>query len=221
MHAVIAYRRVSTEKQGRSGLGLDAQAASIDAYVRMTGASVLATFTDVESGKVDDRPQLLAAIAAAKAANARLVVATLDRLSRDLHFIAGLMKTGVDFVAADMPGASTFELHIRAAIAQEERRKISERTRHALAAAKARGTKLGGFRGAVPTDESREAAAHVRAGNADAFAAKVRPALDALQSSGITSLKGLAAALNAKGITTRRGGAWSATQVARLLERCA
>ena len=221
MHAVIAYRRVSTEKQGRSGLGLEAQAASVDAYVKMTGAVVLATYTDVESGKVDDRPQLAAAIEAAKSANARLVVATLDRLSRDLHFIAGLMKTGVDFVAADMPGASTFELHIRAAIAQEERRKISERTRHALAAAKARGTKLGGFRGTNPTDVSREAASQVRTSNAGAFAAKVRPAIDALHSEGVTSLKGIAAALNAKGVMTRRGGEWSATQVARILDRAA
>ena len=182
---------------------------------------MLATYTDIESGKVDDRPQLVAAIAAAKAANARLVVATLDRLSRDLHFISGLMKTGVDFVAADMPGASTFELHIRAAIAQEERRKISERTRHALAAAKARGTKLGGFRGTNPTDESREAASQVRTSNADAFAEKVRPAIDALHTEGVTSLKGIAAALNAKGVMTRRGGAWSATQVARILDRAA
>ena len=144
MASFVAYHRVSTDKQGRSGLGLEAQAEAVARYVEGRGGEVVATFTEVESGKKStNRPQLDAALRAAKKAKAVLIISTLDRLGRDVHFIAGLMKSGVDFVSADRPNASPFELHIYAAIAEEERRKISQRTRAALAALKAQGRKLG------------------------------------------------------------------------------
>lgn len=213
MSAIIAYRRVSTEKQGRSGLGLEAQESVIAGYCRATGAQVIATFTDIESGKVDDRAQLAAAIEAAKLHRAKLVVATLDRLSRDVHYISGLMRKGVEFVAADMPSASTFELHIRAAIAEEERRKISERTRLALGAAKRRGVVLGGYRGTSPDDDARSRATQVNKAKALDFARQIAPHIDTT-----LTLRDNAARLNAMHLTTPRGSLWTAAAVKRVIE---
>lgn len=216
MHAIIAYRRVSTEKQGRSGLGLEAQEAVIAGYCRATGATVIATYTDIESGKVDDRPQLAAAIEAAKLHRAKLVVPTLDRLSRDVAYIAALMKRGVDFACADMPSASTFELHIRAAIAEEERRKISERTRLALAAAKRRGVKLGGYRGTAPDNDARSKAIEIRQTKAAEYARQIIPHIDRT-----LTLRDNAARLNGMHLTTPRGCVWTAAAVKRVIDTVA
>lgn len=216
--AYVAYRRVSTEKQGRSGLGLSAQESAIAHFVKASGATVVATYTDIESGTIDDRAQLLAAIDHARRSNARLVVATLDRLSRDVAYLATLMKQ-VDFVAADMPSASTFELHIRAAIAQEERRKISERTKAALAAARARGTVLGGYRGIAPSAAARAKAIDARTNAATARARCLAPIIAELRADGCNTLAALANGLNARGVTAPRGGMWTAMQVQRIEKR--
>lgn len=218
--AYVVYRRVSTEKQGRSGLGLNAQESAIAHFVRATGATIVATYTDIESGIIDDRAQLLAAIDHARRCNARLVVATLDRLSRDVAYLATLMKQ-VDFVAADMPSASTFELHIRSAIAQEERRKISERTKAALAAARARGTVLGGYRGVAPSAAARTKAIDTRANAATERATRLAPIIAELRATGRTTLAALADGLNARGVTAPRGGAWSPMAVSRIERRFA
>jgi DNA invertase Pin-like site-specific DNA recombinase len=158
----IAYYRVSTEKQGRSGLGLDAQRKAVDDYLNGGKWDLAAEFTEIESGKNSDRPALAKALQACRVYGARLVIAKLDRLSRDAHFLLGLEKAGVDFVAADMPHANRLTVGIMAMVADEERRMISARTKAALAEAKKRGKKLGGFRGNVITPEARAASLRVR-----------------------------------------------------------
>ena len=142
MKTFIAYYRVSTDRQGRSGLGLDAQAAAVTGFVAGAG-QLAATFTEIESGKANDRPQLALAIAAARKAKATLVIAKLDRLSRNVAFIATLMDAGVDFVAVDNPNATRLTLHILAAVAEHERAMISERTRAGVTAARRRGVRFG------------------------------------------------------------------------------
>src|SRR6266436_4972669 len=139
----VAYYRVSTDRQGRSGLGLDAQRYAVMRHVASHDGELIADFCEIESGKRSDRPQLAAAIAAAKKAKATLIIAKLDRLARNVHFISGLMESGVEFVAADMPMANRLTVHILAAVAEHEREAISARTKAALAAAKARGVELG------------------------------------------------------------------------------
>lgn len=217
MAALFAYLRVSTDKQGRSGLGLEAQTAAIQRFADTSGDQIIATYVDVESGGSDSRPQLAAAIEHARRHGGCLVVATLDRLSRDVAFIATLMKAGLEFRCADMPTASTFELHIRAAISEEERRKIGERTRAALAAAKARGVKLGGYRGYSFGDEARTRSAAVRSSQAREHASRVRAALDGLNIRAM-SLRAVAAVLAERGIRTPRGKSeWTAAGVRNLL----
>lgn len=224
MTLYVQYCRVSTDMQGKSGLGLDAQREAVRRFVAK-GDKIVATFTEVESGKNNDRPQLAAAMAEARKRGAKLLIAKLDRLARDVHFVAGLMKSDVRFVAADMPDADPFRLHLEAAIAEEEARKISARTKAALAAAKARGVVLGGFRGYVPTDAARAAGlAHsiaARVTRADQHASGVMAHIDEARAAGAASLRDIATALNEAGITTPRGGAWSAVQVARVIERAA
>lgn len=220
-NAYVAYFRVSTKKQGRSGLGLEAQEAAVGFFAKAHGVLIAARYTDIESGKNDDRSQLAAAIAHAEKIGARLVVASLDRLSRDVAYIAAMMKRGVDFVAADMPGASTFELHIRAAIAQEERRKISERTKAALAAAKARGVALGGYRGSSLTEADRAKGRDALASAANAHAHRLAPVVRELRDAGCATYAALADALTTRGCPTPRGGQWSAMQARRLTMRIA
>jgi len=211
----IAYFRVSTDRQGKSGLGLEAQRESVLAYLNGGSWTMVAEFTEIESGKHADRPQLAAALAACKKQKARLVIAKLDRLSRNLAFIAALMDSGVEFVAADNPHANKLTIHILAAVAQHEREAVSQRTKDALAAAKAQGVKLGNPRLAESVAEAN--AARVEA--ADRFAANVLPIIREIQASGVSSLRGVAKALIARGIKTARGGEWSAVQVTDILNR--
>ncbi|MER2218878.1 recombinase family protein [Methylobacterium brachiatum] len=206
----VAYYRVSTAKQGTSGLGLAAQEAAVRTFI---AGEPIAAFTEVESGKRDDRPQLAAALAHAKRYKATLVIAKLDRLARDVHFISGLLKSGVEIRACDIPTANRMVLHIMAAVAEGEREMISERTKAALAAAKARGVRLG-------TPDSQRLARERRAA-ADAHAHGVRAVLDGIRVRGSTSAREIAVALNAEGVPARRGGQWHPTSVQRLLERIA
>jgi DNA invertase Pin-like site-specific DNA recombinase len=219
MPRYIAYYRVSTERQGKSGLGLEAQQKLVQEFCGDDWPPV-ASFTEVESGKISARPQLALALAECRRRKATLVIAKLDRLGRRLSFIAGLMDEDVPFVAADMPHADRFRLHLEAVIAEDERRRISERTTAALAAAKARGTKLGGHRaGHGLTPEVRAKAAQARSFKAAQEAAAVLPAITSIQRQGITSASGIARALNEQGITTPRGGQWQAVQVQRAVRR--
>jgi DNA invertase Pin-like site-specific DNA recombinase len=216
MRDAIGYIRVSTAKQGRSGLGLEAQQAALAKFAEAEGFRFLDTFQENESGADDDRPALNAAINRARKAKAPIIVAKLDRLSRDVHYISGLMKHRVPFIVAEL-GIDTdpFMLHLFAALAEKERAMISRRTKDALAAAKARGVRLGNPNLAATTAE----AAAARAAAADAFAAKVRPIIREIQNSGVTSLRGVARALTARGIRTVRGGDWTAVQVSDILRR--
>jgi hypothetical protein len=211
---LVAYYRVSTARQEASGLGLEAQRQAVRAFAG--AAAVAAEFTEAESGKRADRPELARAISACRLYGARLVIAKLDRLSRDAHFLLGLEKAGVDFVAADMPHANRLTVGIMALVAEEERRMISARTKAALAAAKARGTVLGGFRGHTITPATGEAGRRSQAARAGARMADLVPLLDELRAAGVASLGGVARELNARGIPAARGGAWTATQVRRV-----
>ncbi|MCJ2033175.1 recombinase family protein [Methylobacterium sp. J-068] len=227
MTTFVAYLRVSTDKQGRSGLGLDAQRAAIGAFLRPDDTLLEPPYVEVESGKRTDRPQLRAALDRCQRTGATLLIAKLDRLSRDAHFLLGLQKAGVRFLAADMPEANEMVVGILAVVAQAERKMISDRTKAALAAAKARGQKLGGDRGYRPAsppsadDTARATAARRR--EADHAAFGVLPAIERLRREGITSLTGLAARLNSDGVASPRGkvGSWTATAVRRALVRVA
>ena len=212
----ISYLRVSTDRQGASGLGLEAQRAAVEAYLNGGQWTLAAEVVEVESGKrSDNRPQLALALAACRKHKAKLVVAKLDRLSRNLAFIAALMDSKVEFVACDNPHATRLTLHILAAVAEHERTMISERTKAALAAAKARGQKLGGPKLAIATKLGNAA----NAAAADRFAANVAPVIRQIQATGATSLRAVAAALTARGIATARGGQWNAMQVLSTLKR--
>jgi DNA invertase Pin-like site-specific DNA recombinase len=219
---LIAYYRVSTREQGRSGLGLDAQRAAVARFAEAEGFEVAAEFTEVETGRGDDaldrRPQLAAALAGARR-NGRacpIAVAKLDRLSRDVHFISGLMAHKTPFLVADLgPDVEPFLLHLYAALAEKERAVISQRTKAALAAAKARGQALGN-----PRLSDARAIAHgrLRAG-AKAHATAVMPAIREAQAAGAKSLRQIAAAMNGRGIATARGAKWQAVTVRNVLKR--
>jgi DNA invertase Pin-like site-specific DNA recombinase len=211
----VAYFRVSTDRQGKSGLGLEAQREAVMDYLNGGNWTMVAEFTEVESGKRSDRPQLAAALVACKKHKAKLVIAKLDRLSRNLAFIATLMDSGVEFVAVDNPHANKLTVHILAAVAQHEREMIAQRTKDALAAAKARGVALGNPQLAEARDKAN--AASVAA--ADAFAANVRPIIEQIRASGVQSFRGIARALTARGVKTARGGHWSAVQVSDIVNR--
>ena len=215
MMSVVAYVRVSTGAQGRSGLGLEAQRELIARFAQANGFTVVAEHQEVETGQgsdaLDRRPMLRKALAQAKKLICSIVVAKLDRLSRDVHFISGLMTQRVPFLVAELgPRVPSFMLQIYAAFAEEERRMISERTKAALQAAKARGVKLGNPRLEVAHAQNRAVA--------DAFAAKVKPVIAALRAEGLT-LRAIAARLTELGVETARGGKWEATQVRAALLR--
>ncbi len=201
---VVTYLRVSTDRQGQSGLSLDAQRTAVRPYVE--AGRLLGEFLEVEIGWKQDRPQLAVALALCRQHKARLVIAKLDRLARSVALISRLMESGVEFVAADLPTANRFMLHVMAAVAEHEREMISQRTKAALAAAKARGTRLGN-----PRSDTAKARAAKAVGVA-AFRATVRPQIEALQAEG-QSLRGIAAALNARGLCAPRGGSWYAASI--------
>ncbi|MGY2843386.1 DNA invertase Pin-like site-specific DNA recombinase [Bradyrhizobium sp. USDA 4509] len=217
----ISYLRVSTGRQGRSDLGIEAQRNGVSEFLNGGDWRLVKEYVEIESGKRTDRPQLDAAIAACRVHGAKLVIAKLDRLSRDAHFLLGLDKAGVEFVAADMPSANRLTVGIMAMVAEEERRMISKRTKEALAAAKRRGVKLGGDRGVVPSKRTRKLAGEAVQARVTERAADLAPIIAELRAGGATSLREIADGLNGQGIPTSRGGSWSAVQVARVLERIA
>jgi DNA invertase Pin-like site-specific DNA recombinase len=214
----VSYLRVSTGKQERSGLGLEAQRKAVTDYLNGGRWAIIEEFVETESGKRDDRPKLTEALTLCRIHGATLLIAKLDRLSRDASFLLELQKGGVRFVAVDMPHADNFTVGILAMVAQKEREMIATRTRDALGAAKARGVKLGGDRGNLPAVaiEGARASARVRSENAQKRAGDLMPIVSALIAEG-RSLAQIAKALNEKGISTARGGEWQATQIARVI----
>jgi DNA invertase Pin-like site-specific DNA recombinase len=217
MLTAVAYTRVSTAQQGKSGLGLEAQTAAIAAFAAQQGYELAASYNEVETGKGHDaiarRPKLAAALKHARKLKAPVIVAKLCRLSRSSHFITGLMVNRVKFIVAEIGAdADPFMLQIYAAVAEKERAMISERTKAALKAAKARGTVLG-VHGATLADANRAAA--------EAQAATLTPIIRELQAAGITTTRAIAAELNARKVPSARGGAWHPPSVARLLARLA
>lgn len=220
----VAYYRVSTQKQGKSGLGLEAQQAAVASYVagKGTDAKLLAAYTEVESGKRNDRPALLKAMEHARLTNSRLVIAKLDRLSRNAAFLLGLQDSGVKFVAADLPEANEMVVGMMAVIAQAERKMISDRTKAALQAARARGTKLGNPNGAKALHGfGNGAAIDAVKTKADDRAKGLKDIVANLQEQGFTSANAIASELNRMEIATARGGKWSAKQVIRVVDRLA
>jgi DNA invertase Pin-like site-specific DNA recombinase len=214
----IAYFRVSTERQGRSGLGLEAQRFAVSEFARGRGL-VLGEVTEVESGGRSDRPQIAEALRLCRVHGATLIIAKLDRLARNVAFISNLMEAGIDFLACDMPQANRFTVHILAAVAEHERELISQRTRAALAAAAARGIKLGRPENLRNQAVGRQIGRQLRTDTAQARASDLLPLLDELAKNGVCSLRGLASALNSRGIGAPRGGEWLPTQVKRVLDR--
>jgi len=216
----VAYYRVSTARQGRSGLGVEAQKAAVKRFAEAEGFDLIAEHVEVETGKgadaLDRRPRLAAALAQARKAKCPVLVAKLDRLSRDVHFISGLMAHRVPFIVAELGAdADPFMLHLYAALAEKERALISARTKAALAAKKASGAKLGNPRAA-------EAAVKAQAANraaADQFAANILPIIREIQSAGRTSLREIATSLNARGVRAARGGVWGSSSVRNVLVR--
>lgn len=211
----IAYLRVSTDRQGRSGLGLEAQREAVARYAAAAGMEIAGEYLEVETGKGSNalakRPQLLAALTEAKRTKAKLVLAKLDRLARNVHFISGLMETGVDFAVADMPNADRFQLHLFAALAEKEAEIISQRTKAALAAAKARGTVLGANGKALAATNKAEAAKRLE---------PLADRLQAMKASGM-SVRRMIAALNDEGIPSPAGGKWHPANLHRALTRLA
>jgi DNA invertase Pin-like site-specific DNA recombinase len=221
MQQAVAYYRVSTARQGRSGLGIEAQREAVTRFAACEGIEIVAEFVEVETGKgadaLDRRPQLADALAAGRVGKCAVVVAKLDRLSRDVAFIAGLMAQRVPFVVAELGvDADPFMLHLYAALAEKERRLISERTKAALAARKAQGTKLGNTRNASHALAAGRRALTLQA---DAFAGNVLSVIDVLRSAGVTDLRGLALALNQRGVRTARGGRWHLSNVRNVISR--
>ncbi|MBR1235193.1 recombinase family protein [Bradyrhizobium sp. AUGA SZCCT0182] len=214
----VAYYRVSRKRQGLSGLGLAAQRKTV--FDRLCdGGELVAEYTEVESGRRTDRPRLAEALSACRLHRAILIIAKLDRLARNVAFVSALMEAGVEFSACDFPQANRLTIHILAAVAEHEAKMISERTKAALAAAKARGTVLGGFRGRAGTCTDLAKARAIRAAKADCRAFDLAPTIRQLWSEGARSLRAIADGLNSKGITACRGGAWSAAQVRNVQKR--
>jgi DNA invertase Pin-like site-specific DNA recombinase len=206
----IAYYRVSTDRQGRSGLGLDAQRETVSQFLAGRTASVIAEFVEIESGGKSDRPKLRDALDACQREKATLLIAKLDRLARSVAFISALMEAKTNFLAVDMPHASRLVLHVMAAFAEHEREMIRERTKAALAAAKARGVRLGA-NGAVLAARHRH--------DATVFAHEIAQAVGSLIASGACTTAAIAAGLNSVGLRSRQGGRWHPASVARVLDR--
>jgi DNA invertase Pin-like site-specific DNA recombinase len=211
----VTYYRVSTQRQGASGLGLEAQRHTVEQYLARSSGTALASFTEVETGKgsnaLEKRPQLRLALEACKKTEATLLIAKLDRLARNVHFVSGLLETGVDFVAADMPNANKVMIQMYAVMSEWERDQISERTKAALAAAKARGVVLGatGPANLKTCNDQRQQKAHE-------FRERLRPVLDGMMAQGL-SRRGMVEQLNTLGIKAPRGGTWSLGQVQKVV----
>src|SRR6056297_1234555 len=219
---IVSYIRVSTDKQGRSGLGLEAQRAAIAAYAKTANAVTISEYQEVESGRNNARPELEKALRAARVHGAKVVIAKLDRLSRNAAFLLKLQDSGADFTACDMPDASPFTVGIMAVLAQQESKMISDRTRAAMQAAKARGQVFGNPNGADAlkrAGKGNEASRQAASANADTFAHDLSDVLEDIESSGITTLSGIANTLNQRGIRTARGGKWYPTTVKNLQKR--
>jgi DNA invertase Pin-like site-specific DNA recombinase len=218
----IAYYRVSTKRQGLSGLGLDAQRESVAAYLAGVRGKLVEEFTEVEHGtrKGNHRPQLAAALAQCRVHGATLIIAKLDRLARNVAFVSNLMEANVDFTACDFPQANRLTIHILAAVAEHEAEMISTRTKLALAAAKRKGTALGGDRGncAQIARKGNKASIQVRSAQAQRRASDLLPVIETIKAEGAQSLRQIAQGLNQRGILTARGGEWSAAQVLRIME---
>jgi len=219
----VSYLRVSTAKQGKSGLGEEAQRKAVSEYLNGGQWTLVQEFKEIESGKRSDRPELAKALALCRLRRATLLVAKLDRLARNVAFISALMESGVKFVAVDLPQANELTVHIMAAMAEYEAKAISARTKAALAAAKARGKVLGGLRWDITQvgQQGRKAALESRQEKAGKYHADVLPLIEDKQRQGATSLRAIADALNAEGTPAPRGGQWSAVQVKRVLARAA
>lgn len=220
MKPIVAYYRVSTARQGRSGLGIEAQRGALQRFAAAEGFEIVSEHVETETGKgqdaLDRRPVLAAALADARSHKCPVAVAKLDRLSRDVAFVAGLMAQRVPFIVAELgPDADPFTLHLYAALAEKERAMIAARTRDALAAAKGRGVKLGNPR----LSEARKAAGASKRQAADVFAAKVLPIIREIEAAGVTSHRGIARVLDDRKVATARGGTWSAVQVGAILGR--
>ncbi len=218
----VTYYRVSTQRQGRSGLGLEAQKTAVNDYLAAHDGRELASYTEIETGKANDRPQLTAALLRCRQTGAMLLVAKLDRLSRDAAFLLNLRSSAVKFQALDIPDANTLTVGVMASMAQHERELISKRTREALAARKARGLPLGTPRNlsAYAAQASRKGAAAVKA-KARARVREIAPAIEAARAEGCASLRTVAAYLNERAITTPRGRQWTATAVANAVRMLA
>jgi len=221
MTKLCAYIRVSTQRQGASGLGLDAQIAAVEAFARQNGHTIVATMREIESGKRSDRPELARALAMCKLMSATLVVAKLDRLARDVAFLSSLMSNGTDFVCVDNPVATRLTIHILAAVAEDEARRISERTKAALAQARGRGTVLGGSRNHRFSDLERRkgsaASCAIRREASRERALAIMPVVAELRAAGASTLQALADGLNARGLPTANGGAWMPMSISRVI----
>ena len=218
----VAYERVSTARQGTRGPGLEAQRWTIDTFAGSKGTEVLARFTEVESGRHSDRPELQRALHLAKVTGATLVIAKLDRLSRNAVFLPTLRDSGVRFLAVDLPEANDLTVGIMAVVAQQEREAISRPTREALAVAKARGVRLGNPNGAAALRRAGQGGAALRAlvaRNANHYARDLAEVVEDIRSSGATDLRALAVELNSRGILTQRGDRWHVSTVTNLLAR--
>lgn len=218
----VAYYRVSTARQGRSGLGLEAQRQAVANYLNGGRWALLREFTEIESGRHNERPELAKALALCRQTGAKLVIAKLDRLSRNTAFLLTLRDSAVKFVAADCPDANNLTVGILALVAEHEREAISRRTQEALAAAKRRGVKLGNPNGAAPLLRARKGNAAALAAvreRADVHAAMLAPVVDDLRAQGATTLQALAEKLNEGGMQTPRGARWHASSVRNLLAR--
>jgi DNA invertase Pin-like site-specific DNA recombinase len=221
MEAAVAYLRVSTQRQQRSGLGIEAQRAAIERFAASEGLTIISEYTEAETGKgadaLDRRPQLAAALAAAQKAKCSIVVSKLDRLSRDVAFVAGLMAQRVPFMVAELGrDADPFMLHLYAALAEKERRLIADRTRAALQAKKAAGAALGNRANLAAAGSIGRAS---QAKTADQFTRAVLPVLEAIRNSGATTLAEIAESLNARGVRSATGGDWHRSAVRNLLAR--
>jgi len=221
MGKAIAYLRVSTQQQHRSGLGIEAQRTAVGRFAEVEGITIIREFVEAETGKgadaLDRRPQLAAALAAARSAKCAVLVSKIDRLSRDVAFVSGLMAQRVPFIVAELGrDADPFMLHLYAALAEKERRLISERTKAALAAKKASGAKLGNLRNIALAGVAGRTA---QTAAADEFAAGLMPIVNAIRATGATTLEAISRAMNDRGIRSARGATWHVSSVANLLAR--